>query len=445
MSYGILPREGGSGLEGHLLMSAKERNRKAVFEMVSRGTWTLVEASKHLGLSYRQCWGSYQRYEREGDAGLVHRSRGKRSNRQTNPDRREAILGRYDEVYEGFGPTLAAEKLAGEGYPIDHETLRRWLLAEGKWQRQRKRSAYRQRRERREHFGDLVQMDGSFHHWYGPEHPQSCLVEMVDDATGIRLSLMAKEETTAACMRVLWQWIERYGIPKALYTDKKNVFITDRPATLEEQLAGEEPKTAFGKACARLDIVIIAANSPQAKGRVERAHGVAQDRLAKELRLRGVTTIKGANEVIDGGFTDHLNEKFAILPARQEDAHRPVPKEMKLAEVFSIEEERSVGNDWVVRYDNRFLQISQDNQVLPKPKKKVAVRRLLDDTVQVVYAGQALRYREIAPDQVARAAKPHQAAAQPAPVRATNTPGPTHPWRHSKLFPNGRPIGATRL
>lgn len=159
-------------MEGHLLMSAKERNRKAVFEMVMLGRWTLVEASKHLGLSYRQCKRSYGRYRREGDVGLVHRSRGKRSNRQTDPDMREAILGRYNEVYEGFGPTLAAEKLAGEGYPMDHETLRRWLLGEGKWQRQRKRSQYRQRRQRREHFGELVQMDGSFHHWFGPDHPQ---------------------------------------------------------------------------------------------------------------------------------------------------------------------------------------------------------------------------------------------------------------------------------
>ena len=135
---------------------------------------------------------------------------------------------------------------------------------------------------------------------------------MIDDATGIRLSLMAEEETTEACMRLLWQWVKRYGIPKALYTDRKNVFVTERPATLEEQLAGEEPKTVFGKACAKLDIAIIAANSPQAKGRVERAHGVQQDRLVKELWLRGVTTIDGANAVICGGFVDQLNEKSPL-------------------------------------------------------------------------------------------------------------------------------------
>jgi len=444
MSHAILPSEGGRCLEGHLLMSAKERDRKAVFEMVKLGTWTLAGASKHLGLSYRQCRRSYRRYQRGGDAGLVHQSRGRRSNRQSDPGVRQAILQRYDEVYEGFGPTLAAEKLAAEGYVIDHETLRRWLLAEGKWQRQRRRSPFRQRRERREQFGSLVQMDGSFHRWFGPDHPETCLIEMIDDATGIRLSLMAEEETTEACMRLLWQWVEHYEIPKALYTDKKNVFVTNRPATLEEQLAGEEPMTAFGKACGKLDMAIIAANSPQAKGRVERAHGVQQDRLVKELRLLGVTTIGGANEVMSGGFVDQLNEKFAKPPAGKGDAHRPVPAGVNLAEVFCVEEQRSVANDWVVRYHNRLLQISKDNRVLPRPKDRVTVRQLLDGRVQVVHAGRTLRYREIEADPVVKGTEPHRAMPQPAKVRAVPKPGPMHPWRHSGIFRGSRASRASR-
>ena len=431
-------------MEGHLQMSTKERDRKAVFEAVKRGSWSLVEASEHLGLCYRQCRRSYQRFKREGDSGLVHRSRGKASNRQTDPGIREAILERYEEVYQGFGPTLAAEKLEEEGYCIDHETLRRWLLGEGKWQRQRKRSPYRQRRERRERFGELVQMDGSFHRWFGPDHPEACLVEMIDDATGKRLSLMAKEETTEACMRLLWEWIKLYGIPKALYTDKKSVFIADRPPTLKEQLAGEEPMSAFGKACARLDIAIIPANSPQAKGRVERCHGVAQDRLVKELGLRGVTTIDGANDVLYGGFTDHLNQKFARSAADAEDAHRAVPAGVKLAEVFCIEEERSVTNDWVLRYYNRYLQISRDNRVLPRQREKVTVRSLLDGSLQVVYGGQLLRHREIPADQVGKSTEPDKTVPGAAPQAAVKTPAPTHPWYRSKLFPNGRAIGASR-
>jgi len=380
-------------------MSTKERKRKAAFDMVELGAWALVDAGDHLGLSYRQCRRSYQRYRLEGDAGLLHRSRGRASNRRIDPSVREAVLKRYDEVYKGYGPTLAAEKLAPE-YVIDHDTLRRWLLAEGKWKRQRKRGSHRQRRDRREQFGALVQMDGSFHPWYGPDYPGGCLIEMVDDATGIRLCLMAKEETTEACMRLLWQWVERYGIPKALYTDKKNVFVTKRPATLEEQLAGEEPRTAFGKSCAKLGSEIIGADSPQAKGRVERAHGVQQDRLVKELCLCGVKTVDEANDVLSGGFVDHLNVKFAKPPARKEDAHRPIPASVKLAEVFCVEERRTVANDWVVQYHNRLLQISKDNRVLPRPREKVIVRALLDGSLQVVYAEQVLGHQEILADQV---------------------------------------------
>ena len=431
-------------MEGHLLMSAKERNRKAAFEMVARGAWTLVDAAEHLELSYRQCRRAYQRYRRDGDAGLVHQSRGRRSNRQTDPGVRQAILERYTERYDGFGPTLAAEKLAADGYTIDHETLRRWLLAEGKWQRQRRRSAYRQRRERRAQFGALVQIDGSFHHWFGPEYPACCLIELIDDATSIRLCLMAEEETTEACMRLLWSWIARYGIPKALYADKKNVFVTQRRATLEEQLAGEEPKTAFGKACAKLGIAIIPAHSPQAKGRVERAHGVQQDRLVKELWLRGVTTIEGANDVLAGGFVDQLNAKFGKPAAAQADAHRPVPADVQVDEVFCWEEQRVVMNDWVVRYQNRLFQISKDNRVLPRAKEPVTVRRLLDETVQLVYRGQRLRYREIEWDTLVRSREAEKAGVRPAAVKAPHTPAPTHPWRQSSRSKRSRALGERR-
>ena len=397
-------------------MSDKELKRKGAFEMVRHGAWSLMDATSHLELSYRQCRRSYKRYQAEGDAGLVHQNRGRASNRAKDAELRQTVLQRYDQRYEGFGPTLAAEKLQEEGYCVDHETLRRWLIEEGKWQRHRKHSPYRKRRERREHFGELVQMDGSHHQWFGPDHPRSCLINMIDDATGRKKSLMAEEETTEACMRALWAWITQDGIPKALYTDKKNVFITEREPTLDEQLAGEEPKTAFGKACGKLGIEIIAANSPQAKGRVERTHGVDQDRLVKELQLRGVTTIEGANKLLSSGYETRMNDKFAALPMSDKDYHRPAPKGLKLAHVFCFEEERTVSNDWVVRYQNRALQISKDNQTLPQPGHKLTVQRLLDGTLRLLYKGEALRYHELAPEE----RKPARETSRPAP-RATGT------------------------
>lgn len=391
-------------MEGHLLMSAKERRRKSIFDRVKADELTLVEASEVLGLSYRHCRRSYKRFREEGDAGLVHRSRGRPSSRGKPAAFKRAVLRRYRERYEplDYGPTLAAEKLAEEGYVLDHETLRRWLIAEALWKKRRKHRKHRTRRERKAHFGELVQMDGSHHRWFGPERGDACLMNMVDDAKGTTLSLMAKEETTEVAMRCLWQWIESYGIPKALYTDKKNVFVTDREPTIQEQLAGQEPLTAFGKACYKLGIQIITANSPQAKGRVERKHGVYQDRLVKELALRRITTIKSANKLLANGFVRTLNAKFERQPRSKTDFHRPAPKGLDLAQVFCFEDTRQVHNDWTIRYENRCYQILKDNAPLPKPKDKVLVRIRLDKSMDVIYRDKSLAYRAMTATQAHR-------------------------------------------
>jgi len=382
-------------MSGHLRMSKKERNRKSVFEEVSGGRRSLREAAKCLGLSYRQCRRSYKRFRAQGDAGLVHRSRDRPSNRGYPASFKARVIARYEERYASlkFGPTLAAEKLAEEGLAVPAETLRRWLQAEGHAPWRRRHGACRERRERKEHFGELVQMDGSHHRWFGSKRPEACLMNMVDDAQGTTMSSMCEEETTEGAMRLLWRWVETHGIPRALYTDRKTVFITDREPTLEEQLAGEEPKTAFGKACAKLEIAIIPANSPQAKGRVERNHGVYQDRLVKEMSLKRITTIAGANKLLHNGFTDHLNAKFEREAADPADYHRPVPKGVELADVFCFEEYRVVQNDWTVRYQNRHYQILRENKPLPKPKDKVLVRLRLDGTLHLVYRGKPLAYR----------------------------------------------------
>ena len=238
-------------MEGHLLMSQEELERKRVMERVLEGSVTLEKASKSLRVSYRQAVRICKRFRSEGAKGLVHRSRGKPSNRRHSEGLKRKVLKRYAERYQAFdlGPTLLAEKLAEEGLVVDHETLRRWLMAAGYWTKRRKRAEHRSRRERKQHFGELVQMDGSHHAWFGPDRSKACLMEMVDDATGTTLALMAEEETTEAAMRLLWEWVERFGVPQALYTDKKSVFVADREPTLEEQLAGETPLTTFGKAC----------------------------------------------------------------------------------------------------------------------------------------------------------------------------------------------------
>jgi len=391
-------------MEGHLLMSHKELERKRVMEHVVEGRITLGEASEMLQVSYRQAVRICKRFRKQGARGLVHLSRGRPSNRRHPEALRRKVLKRYEDRYRQFelGPTLLAEKLAAENLQVDHETLRRWLIAEGHWKKKRKRSQHRSRRERKKHFGELVQMDGSHHTWFGEDRPRTCLMELVDDATGTVLALMGEQETTELAMRSLWRWIELYGVPQALYTDKKNVFVTDREPTLEEQLAGERPLTEFGKACKKLGIAIIMANSPQAKGRVERKHGVLQDRFVAELALNGIKTIDTANKALQDGFLSALNGKFAQAPLEPQDFHRPVPKGVELADIFCFETIRTLANDWTIRHENRYYQIGRENRPLPRPKDKILVRRRLDGETILLHRGKPLAFRSMTPRQLER-------------------------------------------
>jgi transposase len=419
-----------------LTMSAKERARKGVLDEVVRQRRTLSDAALEMRVSYRHAKRLLARYRAEGDAGLVHRSRGRPSSRAKPIEVREAALERCRTDFAGLGPTLAAEKLAEEGLSIDHETLRRWLIAKGQWQRRRKRGQHRSRRERKARFGELLQLDGSDHAWFGEDRERACLMNLVDDATGKTLSLMAEEETTEVAMRALWRWVERYGIPRALYLDRKSVYVAIRQPTREEQLAGIEPRTAFGAACQKLGIALITAYSPQAKGRVERNHGVYQDRFVHELRLKGITDIAGANTLLHNGFIDGLNAKFAKPPRDAKDAHRPLPRRQKLQDVFCIDEVRTVSNDWCIRHENRHYQIAKLNAPLPKPGEKVTVRRWLDGSLHLLYKEHRLVYTELeapAPNSRKRTAK-RRASAKHAKIK----PAENHPWR-KRAIPVKRP------
>jgi hypothetical protein len=416
-------------MEGHLLMSRKELHRKSVLELVKSKRITLVDASRRLALSYRQTLRIYERFIAQGDTGLVHGRRGCSSNRAHPASFRQEVLRRYREVYQvhGFGPTLAAEKLAEEGLCVDHETLRRWLLEEGAWEKRRKRRAHRSYRERRAHFGELIQMDGSHHHWFGLGQEKSCLMNMVDDATGRTMGLLDHQETTEAAMTLLRRWITRYGIPLALYTDRKNVYITEREPTIEEELAGEEPMTAFGKACQKLGIELITAHSPQAKGRVERSNGTYQDRLVKELALRQVATLDGANHLLANGFTDDLNARFAVVPADTQDYHRPLPKRLDLDNVFCREIERVLHNDWTIRHENRHYQVLKENTPLPRPKTRILVRTHMDGRVQLIYREKPLAFSPVSPGQPRE--KPGLQAKPPEPSKVVKKTQKAKTWR----------------
>jgi molybdenum-dependent DNA-binding transcriptional regulator ModE len=410
-----------------LRMSRKERLRLVELEGVRKGRQKLSDAARRLGLSYRQLKRVWRRYRREGERGLVHRSRGRPSARAKPEGLREQCVALYQERYAGFGPTLASEKLAEQELLVDAETLRRWLLAQGLWQRQRRRGRHRQWRPRKERFGQLLQLDGSFHDWFGDGRPVY-LMTLIDDATGICLARFAEQETTVAAMRLLWAWIARYGVPAAIYVDRKTVYLTDREPTLEEQLAGKEPRTAFGRACEKLGIALITAWSPQAKGRVERRHGVHQDRLVKELWLQGIKEMARANEFLEGGYLDQLNAKFARSPACPEDDHRPVLAGTDLALIFVLEERRTVANDWTVRYQNRRYQLTGPRAYLPRARQRVLVAQKLDGALAITYQGRALHFSEVAltPPTTTRRVQPAGTSVVP---KAAWRPAANHPWR----------------
>jgi len=385
--------------EGTLLMSRKDSKKVQILSRVKDRLITVRRAGELLHLSHRQAKRLWKRYREGGEKAVIHRGRGAPSNNHLDPELKQRVLDRYRDVYQGFGPTLAVEKLSEEDQlgPISRETLRLWLLEAGLWQRHRRHRPYRKRREPRHHFGELLQLDGSHHPWFGEEHNSYCLMNLVDDATGVTLAIMSEQETTEAAMRILWAWIELYGIPLALYCDLKNVYLSDREPTLEEQLEGKLPRTAFGMACERLGIEIISAHSPQAKGRVERKHGVYQDRFVKELRLRSAKTIAEANMILQGGFVEKLNKKFARQPLEAEDFHVPLNARHDLRDIFCFDQARSVSQDWVIRNENRFYQLFRDRGSLPRAGSKVTVRLWLDGSVHILHRGRRLQFKEFDP------------------------------------------------
>ena len=411
-------------------MSEREMYRAGVLGQVASGRLQQVEAAAMLQLSYRQAKRLYRRYRRKGAKGMVHGNVGKSSG-HAKPERLrkralELVRKHYGgEVGERFGPTLAAEHLEEDhGLQVGSETLRRWMLVEGLWSRERRRKPYRQRRARKEHFGELVQMDGSFHDWLEQRGPRGCLIDMVDDATSRTLSRLGAEETSWAVTDALRAWVEEYGIPLAIYADWKNVY--QHQPTERQRREGEVVISQFGRVCAKLGIQLIAARSPQAKGRVERNHGTHQDRLVKKLRLRKVCGYEAANQYLAEEYLRQHNAKYAVEPASGVDFHRPAPQGLDLETVFCLEQERVVGNDWVVRYESRLLQIERQPKVYVPAGSTIVVQQGRDGSLRLVYQGRQLVWREI--EQVAPQPERLKLAVHPIhPPRVK--PRADHPWR----------------
>jgi transposase len=378
-----------------LLMSQRERDRLKVVHQVGKGQLSQKQAAYQLGLTDRWVRKLLKRVRREGDRAIVHRSRGRPSNRQLPELWRQRAVARVKESYADFGPTLAAEYLAKrDGVAVSKETLRKWLIEAGVWKaRPRRVKEVHTWRPRRECRGELIQWDTSEHAWLEGRGEEPYLVVMIDDASNRLQARFVRQDSTEENLRVLQQYLEQWGRPVAFYTDKAGLFKVNRPANREEQLRGQEPLTQIGRALEELGVDWIAAHSPQAKGRVERCFGTLQDRLVKGLRLAGAGTLEQANAYLQQEFLPEWEGRFTVEPANPTDAHRPLGREHDLAAILSVVEERVVTNDYTLRYEGKIYQIARADIRGGLRGAKVRVEKRLDGTVAVRFHDRYLTVR----------------------------------------------------
>jgi transposase len=375
---------------GLLLMSHQELGRIKVIEDVLAGRLSQILAGKKLDISVRQVSRLVKKYAQDGPPGLLSKRRGARGNRGFSPSFKSLVMERVKEKYSDFGPTFAAEKLLEhEQLKVNKETLRGWMIEAGlRAANPKKEKRVYQQRQRRPRFGELIQIDGSFHDWFEGRSETCCAIVFIDDATSKIVAIhFTPRETTVAYFTAATSYFNRYGRPLAFYSDKHNIFRVNIP----EAVSGTG-KTQFGRAMQDLDIELICAHSPQAKGRVERANGTLQDRLIKELRLANISTIEAANAFVPS-FIEKHNQRFAKPPALAEDANRQeLPEPEILSLIFSHQEERILSKNLELSYQNTIYQIKKKTSSYAMRKASVTVCEHIDGKISILYKGHQLEF-----------------------------------------------------
>jgi len=420
--------------EDRVMMSGKELRRVHVIRQAMEKKITQVKAGALVGLTARQVRRLLQRVRHEGDQGLVHRGRGKPSNRRIPEKVKAKVLKLYETRYGDFGPTLAAEKLAERhGITISDETLRWWLRARGIDHFQRRMRPHRSWRARKPHVGELVQLDGSHHDWLEGRGPHGVLMAYIDDASSRVYARFYAYEGTLPAMDSFQRYMTQYGIPLAVYTDKHTTYKSPAEPTVEEQLAGRKPQSQFERSLAELGVEVIHAHSPQAKGRIERLFHTFQDRLVKEMRLAGVATLEAANRFLED-YLPLYNQRFTVSPAQATDLHRPRPAGRELDRILCIKTTRCLRKDFTILHQGRLYQIHDTLR-----GTHVLVEERVDGTMRITHHGQALAYAAIA----ARPARVPAPPKVPLPQRSVMPTG-DHPWR-KRLLPDRRPHAAVGI
>jgi DNA-binding Lrp family transcriptional regulator len=402
---------------------------KRVFEKVIKQ----VEAAEILSLSSRQVRRIVKRIEAEGDRGIIHRSRGRPSNRRISQKIKDRVIRLYRAQYKGFGPTLASEKLLErDRIEISDETLRRWLIEAGDWKKSRKRGRHRQWRERKHHYGEMVQMDGSHHAWFEDRGGPCVLMSYIDDANGEASARFYGYEGTIPAMDSFKRYIKKKGLPMKVYLDKHSTYKSSAKPTIEDELNDVRPLSEFERALRELGVEVNHAHSPQAKGRIERLFRTLQDRLVKEMRLRGIRSIEEGNQFLEG-YLPLYNKRFSVCPKEKDDFHRPLPRGVDLDAILCIKTERTLRNDFTVAHNRKLYQVEDAIKA-----SKVMVQDRIDGSMIMTHKDQALRFKEITE-------RPLREKKQPVVVRRRKTyiPPADHPWRKFKI--RKHPYGRERL
>jgi len=390
----------------NLTMSQKELERLKTLTRIKSGELTVSNAAESLRLSERHMYRILKRYSDEGDAGIIHRSRGRQSNNRLPQTTYDQAVKLYKEKYSDFGPTFFSETLEFDhDIFVSRQTLTRWLRKKGLLLSLRKKRPHRKKRPRRETIGSLVQFDGSHHDWFEGRGPACCLLCAVDDASGQIFIQFAETEDTENVLSFLKKYIELFGIPAQIYTDFHTIYYNKA-----------EHFTQYERALKTLNIKPIYAHSPQAKGRVERGNRTHQDRLIKSLRLKNISSIQDANKYLLEEYIAHHNQRFALTDSLQ-NIHRP-SNGIDLDAIFCFETKRTVYNDYTIMINSQYIQLHKSDAPLPPPKSKVIVRRYLDNSLHILWNNNELKY-EIFNN------KPKQKHRVQLPRKAP----PNHPWR----------------
>jgi hypothetical protein len=410
-----------------IAMSLREIDRVKIINRVLSRDITQIKAAEILALSDRHLRRILRRVEEEGDRGVIHKGRGRRSARKMPEADEDKIAGVIRERYLGFGPTLASEKLEErEGIKVSKEKLRQIMLKRGLWHRRRRVKKVHRWRQRKAYYGEMVQMDGSHHEWLEERGAKLVLMGYVDDATNRVFGRFYDHEGVYPAMDSLERYIRLYGRPVSLYLDKHSTYKTTREPSLDELLRGESAKTQFERACKELQIEVIHAHSPQAKGRIERVFGTLQDRLIKEMRLESISTTDEANEFLQR-FLARYNKQFAREPLKGGDLHRRLPRGMKFKDIFSLKAKRTITNDYRVKWRGRQFLIETPS--IAVRRRKVEVREHFDGQMEIKFNGRYLKFKEVISLKPAKALRVKNQDAEPTKKRTKYIPPADHPWR----------------